>query len=418
MNLYLLPDFLAIGALVSIFLSLLRRTKQTRMRYWVVGWLLILAHIVSEFVALNVRFGSDQVYALSAVMLLLASVSFAWAADTPHRKNTWALMRMCLAEIPNVAFIFCLFGNVDYDAAYLGLVAAGALGSFLALSTGERRGDQTEKALYAGGILAAYAIQAALVTYGTAEYAFDWMLCWHYLAVAVLFWKSAARRSPGVVFTTLSFVAWAAVFPTAALLYRYAPSIHVESEVWNLPKFLVASGMILTLLEEQMAQAELAALHDALTGLPNRRLYDLRLREALKQAAHTGKRVALVAFDLDRFKQINDRFGHFAGDEALRTVAQRFVSRIRASDTLARLGGDEFVAILSDLPDHAAVARIIRSFEEALAEPIVIDHQSVELSVSIGVAFYPEDTTDITEMQKLADQRMYAGKRVDLPAPG
>ena len=418
MNLYLLPDFLAIGALVSIFLSLLRRTKQTRMRYWVVGWMLILAHIVSEFVALNIRFGSDQVYAVSAVTLLLASVSFVWATNTPHRKSTWALTRMCLAEIPNVAFIFCLYGNMDSDAAYLGLVAAGALGSFLALSTGERRGDQAERALYAGSILAAYAIQAALVVYGTAEYAFDWMLCWHYLAVAVLFWKSAARRTPGAIFTTLSFVAWAAVFPTAALLYRFAPSIHVESEVWNLPKFLVASGMILTLLEEQMAQAELAALHDALTGLPNRRLYDQRLREALQQAAHTHKRVALVAFDLDRFKQINDRFGHFAGDEALRTVAQRFVSRIRASDTLARLGGDEFVAILSDLPDHAAVARIIRSFEEALAEPVMIDDQPVELGVSIGVAIYPEDTTDITEMQKLADQRMYAGKRADLSAPG
>ena len=418
MNFYLLPDFLAIGALVSIFLSLLRRTKQTRMRYWAVGWMLILAHIVSEFVALNIRVGSDQVYAVSVVTLLLASVSFVWAANTPHRESTWALARMCLAEIPNMVFIFCLFGNVDSDAAYLGLVAAGALGSTLALSTGERRGDRSERAMYAGGILAAYAIQATLVTYGTAEYAMDWMLCWHYLAVAVLFWKSATRRSPGVVFTTLSFVAWAAVFPTAALLNRYAPWIHVESEVWNLPKFLVASGMILTLLEEQMAQAELAALHDALTGLPNRRLYDLRLREALRQAARTGKRVALVAFDLDRFKQINDRFGHFAGDEALRTVAQRFAGRLRASDTLARVGGDEFVAILSDLPDRAAVARIIRSFEEALTEPVMIDDQPVELSVSIGAAIYPEDTTDVTVMQKLADQRMYAGKQADLPAPG
>ncbi len=418
MNFYLLPDFLAIGALVSIFLSLLRRTKQTRMHYWVVGWMLILAHIVAEFVALNVRFGSEQIDAAATVMLLLASVSFIWAANTPHRKSTWALARMCLAEIPNVAFIFCYYGNVDSGAVYLGLIATGAFGSVLALRTGERKGDQTDQVLYAGGILAAYAIQAALVVYGTAEYALDWMLCWHYLAIAVLFWRSAARRSPGVLFTTLSFVAWASVFPIAALLYRFAPSIHVQSEVWNLPKFLVASGMILTLLEEQMAQAELAALHDDLTGLPNRRLYDLRLREALQQAAHTHKQVALVAFDLDRFKQINDRFGHFAGDEALRTVAQRFAGRMRASDTLARLGGDEFVAILSDLSNHAAVARIIRSFEEALAEPIMIDNQPVELSVSIGVAIYPEDTTDIAEMQKLADRRMYIGKCADRPAPG
>ena len=91
---------------------------------------------------------------------------------------------------------------------------------------------------------------------------------------------------------------------------------------------------------------------------------------------------------------------------------------MRASDTLARLGGDEFVAILGDLSNHTAVARIIRSFEEALAEPIVIDNQPVELSVSIGVAIYPEDTTDIAEMQKLADRRMYIGKCADRPAPG
>ncbi len=415
-NLYPLPDFLAIGALVAIFISLLRRTQQTRMRYWVVGWALVLAHIAAEFVALNIGAGSDTVSALSAVTLLLASAAFIWAAQTPQRNRTRTLVRTGLAELPNVAFIFCLYGNVQSGAVYLGLVTVGALGALLAINAGTRGGDRVSRRLYAGGITAAYAIQAALVLRGDIEFAFDWMLCWHYLAVAILFWTGSARRSPGVVFTTASFLAWAAVFPAAAVLQHFAPAVHVESEVWNLPKFLVASGMILTLLEEQMAKVEQAALHDALTGLPNRRLYAVRVREAVAQAAQRHRRVALVTLDLDRFKQINDRFGHYAGDEALRTVAARFAGCLRASDTLARIGGDEFMAILDDLGDPAAAKRIVHAFEQALVEPLLIDQQPVRLGVSIGVAIYPDDATDIDAMQRLADRRMYGGKQAERPA--
>ena len=417
MDFRLLPDFLAISGLVGIFISLLRRTHETRMRYWAIGWVLVLTHIVAEFIALNIRSGSDAVYAASAVALLLASVGFIWAARTPHRERTRALVFMGLAEIPDVIFIFCLYGGVAANGVYLGLIAAGALATLLTLGDGMRSDDHRQRAFHAGGIVVAYAIQAILVIRGTSEYAFDWMLCWHYLAVAILFGYGAPRRTPGVTFTTLSFLAWAAVFPVAALLYRFAPSVHVESEVWNLPKFLVASGMILTLLEEQMAKAEQAALHDALTGLPNRRLYALRLQEAIERAASAHRRVALIAFDLDRFKQINDRFGHGAGDEALCTVAQRFSARLRASDTLARTGGDEFVAILCGVYDRAAVDRVVRSLADAMAEPVVIDHQPVTLGVSIGAALYPDDGIDPAELLKLADRRMYEGKRADGPVP-
>src|SRR5208282_6537024 len=120
----------------------------------------------------------------------------------------------------------------------------------------------------------------------------------------------------------------------------YYPTVHIESEVWNLPKYVVAVGMILLLLENQIEHNKYLALHDELTGLPNRRLFQDRLASALERARRTGSQAALLLVDLDHFKQVNDTVGHHIGDELLKRVSDAFVGRVRRSDTVARTGGD------------------------------------------------------------------------------
>ncbi|EQD64130.1 diguanylate cyclase/phosphodiesterase with PAS/PAC sensor(s) [mine drainage metagenome] len=416
MSLYLLPDFLAIGGLFAIFVSLLRRTRQTRMRSWALGWALLLTHILAEFIAVNIHTASDAAYAVASITLLLASVAFIWAALEAPLQRWRFLARLAAVELPNVVFIVLLFSNAGTPAAYVTLSIAGALGSLLLVRAGARISDRKERWVFVLGILFAYSAQAALSAYGHPDYAFDWMLCWHYLAVATLFWRSARHVTPGTVFTTLSFVAWASVFPVAELLHVLAPSVHVESEVWNLPKYLVATGMILTLLEEQMTVAEEAAQHDDLTGLPNRRLFDRRLLQAFALADRSGGRMALLAIDLDRFKQINDRYGHPAGDEVLMTLARRLSERLRKGDTLARVGGDEFIAILPEVPDRAAADVVAGALTAALQIPVDLPDARVMVGVSIGVTVYPDDAQDANGLMALADRRMYASKGMEAPS--
>ncbi len=410
MNLQLLPDFLAIGSLVAVFVSLLRRTHQTRMRSWVVGWALILVHIVAESVSDNAPALADAANALSALTLLLASVAFVWAALQPVRGRRRLLWRLLAAQLPDMVFLVLLFANFERAGVYVALCTAGALGSVLALRGGSRRADRRERVGFAVAIVLVYALQAALAGTAHYNYAFDWMLSWHYLAVAVLFWRGAGHVRTGRVFTTASFVAWASVFPLAEWLYAAYPALHVQSEVWNLPKYLVATGMILTLLEEQMGAAEQAALHDALTGLPNRRLFDRRLHQALAAADRSGTQVALLAIDLDRFKQVNDRFGHPVGDDVLNRLARRLQRRLRCSDTLARVGGDEFMVILPAMTDRSGAEQVAQALQSVLQEPVALGEAQVVVGGSIGITLYPQDARDPLALMTLADRRMYAHK--------
>lgn len=165
------------------------------------------------------------------------------------------------------------------------------------------------------------------------------------------------------------------------------------------------------------------AFFDSLTQLPNRRLFNDRLGQAVKRAQRTSSSLALMFVDLDKFKPINDTHGHEAGDFMLQTVAKRLSGCLRASDTAARVGGDEFLVLLPDIPsgsDALAVAEKIRS---ALAEPC-ISPDGIELciSASIGIAIYPEHAGTEHELLRLGDRAMYeaksaGGNRVKLFTP-
>jgi len=158
--------------------------------------------------------------------------------------------------------------------------------------------------------------------------------------------------------------------------------------------------------KQREEEARDLAHHDALTGLPNRRLLDDRIAQAFAAARRSRERVALMLLDLDRFKPINDTYGHEAGDAVLKTVAARLKGCVRESDTVARVGGDEFVVMLPMRAAQDAV-RVADKILAALAEPIRVAGHEVRIGVSIGISAFPEDSVDKDDLLKYADRAMY-----------
>jgi diguanylate cyclase (GGDEF)-like protein len=189
------------------------------------------------------------------------------------------------------------------------------------------------------------------------------------------------------------------------------PLVQVESEVWNLPKYLVAVGMILLLLENQIEENKYLALHDPLTGLPNRRLFEDRMTSALQRSRRTGTRMALLVIDLDNFKQINDALGHHVGDQVLQHVASTFVERVRRSDTVSRTGGDEFSVILEEPTNREEAENVGASLRQLLELPVTLEDCLVEIGASVGIAIFPEDAADAESLCIAADRRMYEAKQ-------
>ena len=157
------------------------------------------------------------------------------------------------------------------------------------------------------------------------------------------------------------------------------------------------------------AKIQHLAYHDPLTDLPNRSLLRDRLTQSINAARRPGNHLALFCLDLDRFKQINDLFGHAAGDELLTQVTKRLRNQTRSGDTLARIGGDEFVVVATfERQEH--IALLAQRLIEALVQPFMLAVGPAEIGVSIGIAVYPEDGTDQEELMRTADLALYRAK--------
>jgi diguanylate cyclase (GGDEF)-like protein len=152
------------------------------------------------------------------------------------------------------------------------------------------------------------------------------------------------------------------------------------------------------------------AHHDALTGLPNRSLLRQRIDQAISQARCSGHRAALVFFDLDKFKDVNDSLGHEAGDSLLREVAQRLSRCVRSDDTVARLGGDEFVIVLANLHDTGDVQTVMQKLLAAVAEPMTIADRRLVVTASIGLSIFPEHGDNGDDLMRASDRAMYQAK--------
>jgi diguanylate cyclase (GGDEF)-like protein len=199
--------------------------------------------------------------------------------------------------------------------------------------------------------------------------------------------------------------------PRGALLLAWRTEIDPGPDQIRVAEVL--AGYATVILENARAHLALAqqALYDELTELPNRRLFQDRLEQAILTSCRDGHPIALLLMDLDRFKDVNDTMGHLAGDALLRELGKRLRSSLRSSDTVARLGGDEFAVILTTLGDHAGATVAAQKILDVVGEPLQLRGQPLQVTGSIGIALYPEHGSDPETLLRRADVAMYVAKR-------
>jgi diguanylate cyclase (GGDEF)-like protein/PAS domain S-box-containing protein len=176
--------------------------------------------------------------------------------------------------------------------------------------------------------------------------------------------------------------------------------------------FVGYRGVGLDITKQKLIEANIGRLarFDSLTGLHNRGAFFERLDHALALARRHDRALALLFVDLDRFKDVNDAFGHLPGDEVLKTLARRLTKAVRDTDTVARLGGDEFIVLAEEVTNQVDVNEFGRRLLQTLSEPVVLHGQECRLGASIGVALFPDDGEDATTLLKAADGAMYRAK--------
>ena len=176
---------------------------------------------------------------------------------------------------------------------------------------------------------------------------------------------------------------------------------------------LVDTQAELSDIQVQEKQARHLALHDFVTGLPNRTLLNDRLDTALALAKRHTWRLAVMFLDLDKFKSINDSHGHGVGDKVLKIVSERLQNSVRGADTVGRQGGDEFLYIMQEIKDEADVENAAAKIIENIAQSFEVDGRKLTVKPSIGIAIYPQDGDSATVLVRNADSAMYKAKQSD-----
>ena len=177
----------------------------------------------------------------------------------------------------------------------------------------------------------------------------------------------------------------------------------------------VTRGIFRDVTERRLREAETVwrATHDTLTGLPNRSLFMDRCEQALEMAQRYSKILAIVFLDLNGFKEVNDTYGHDAGDAVLQEVADRMRTLLRKSDTVSRIGGDEFTILCPEISDVNAIQTLTARIQSSICGPIAFQGNVLSVSASLGTASFPWDGSSAAALLRTADERMYAAKRVE-----
>ncbi len=410
LNYSVLPDLIALAALVIVFRAMLRRHAGDQLDSWLLGWIFVLLHFCAQLLDVGNGHGENVARTASVLLQELAGIAFIRAAS---RFDILAARPVCLSTwtlgVLGYSALACwdVRSALPYALAVLVMTAGITMLNFSVRTSRSLRDNIFSFA--ASWILALTLV--ALLFLHRAAYGVDAILTWLYLMAGLRYSQRFWKRSTGARTAVAGFFAWASVFPLSLLLTRYAPALQIQSETWNIPKYIVAVGILLTFLESQIDRAEHLALHDPLTGLPNRRLFEDRLEKILQRAERNQTLAAVLQVDMDGFKQINDTYGHATGDEVLRITAQRLQGSVRRSDTIARTGGDEFTLILADLTLAQSADMLAQKIQEEMNRPLKIGAMLVRIAGSIGVAIYPDDASTADALCALADAGMYAAKR-------
>jgi diguanylate cyclase (GGDEF)-like protein/PAS domain S-box-containing protein len=540
-----LLDILILGLLVLVFGSLYRKHATVRLRYWLIGWFFVLIHFGLLLPSSSVVWEADLFTAATECALVLCAVAFALSSSLVWEGGWVSSIPAVLLGMPAVAYVVVTATGPAPALLLLALGVAVHIGFATVLfrfgkgPLGASLGARPRVARWwCSAILLAGAVwmTAEILRHHAGDSVY-FIPTEMYLINAVLYWEDFRRATAGVLVSVIGLAAWGAVFPCAVFLQYFFPNFVVSGELWNIPKYFVAFGMILTLLEEekresdarseeyrilfdsnphpmwiydvetlrflkvndaavarygysdeqfrnmtlrdirpseevdvpeptvansagseavlisgpwthilhngQRIQAEVSshsiqfegrqaqfslvqdvterqqlhlqllhqANHDMLTGLPNRMLLLDRMEQALASAARRRRRVAVICVDIDRFKQINDTYGHNIGDLCLRQVAERLKSRLRSMDTVARSGGEEFTIIAGELASIADAEKIAEDLLLTLRSTLVADQYPIDITASFGIAIYPDHGSDSASLWRSADAAMYRVKR-------
>ena len=410
MDWHALPDILAGTFLVCAFASVCRYESTPGARMWITGWLMILLHfclsvfhsthlllrIVLQTLGMGSLFWAGMLFMFATLPRPLLS-STRWMMWTLYVSNAVVVLRLVMPASPEW---FVVLSSL--------LPGIGVLTVFFMAGGGPNRFLRSMMvAIYTVLSVVMFLTRQLFLGSEIAQYS---LLATVYLCCCVHFWKAYRRATAGSFVTIAGFLCWASVFIVAPLMAHLMPAVSVEREVWNLPKYIVAIGMILLLLENQIEHNKYLALHDELTGLANRRLFQDRLANALERSRRSGMQTALLLLDLDYFKQVNDTLGHPMGDLLLKHVAHVVSGRVRKADTLARTGGDEFSILLEEPINRAHAEQVGASLVQLLEQPVELGGKMIQVGASLGAAIFPDDARDAESLLILADQRMYEQK--------
>ena len=528
-----LLDILIIGSLVVLFASTYRKRATFTVRCWSIGWLLVLVHFAALLPHPKSAGAQTAWQSISLAALIACGILFLLPTGSKKLARTFKNLAVpLLAAMTSTIFIVMDLMSVKNPVPYFACLAAGELAMMVYVFRFHAEHRRT-LAMLVVSILAGTCWLSWTIAHGLEDVGISAILAQLYLTVAVVYLHEFRRISAGMLTVSIGLFAWAAVFP-AGEFCDHIGLLNINGELWNIPKYFVAFGMMLTLLEDEISAASAAsknfrllfegnphpmwmydrntlafdsvneaavkhygytreqflkmtladirptediatvkkelqeaepaqpltgpwrhqrrdgsfvqvdiachhlesdgrplafslmqdvterqkmheqlvhqANHDILTGLPNRALLETRIQQTLAHAQRHGRKAALLCLDVDRFKQINDTYGHTVGDECLKEIAKRLASRVRPLDTVARAGGEEFSLLLHEIVDLSDAEQVAADLLEALKVPFVAEGFSIEFSASIGIAVYPKDGQGHEILWRNADTAMYRAK--------
>ncbi len=535
---------------VLLFGSIYRRRPSERLRMWIAGWICAVAH----FIILLYQPASAQAIRLVDIAavsaLMLCGICFVLSAKAIEAGRARRIVAAGLI-VPILALAACIALEVRSLTIYLALDLLGQAAGIVFLW--RYSPNRLIVAIPCTFLILACSQWSAFELFGHhGDSALAVILMELFSLFALFFAYDFRRRSAGVGTTMVGLLAWALVFPTGMLFASRWPTVAVNPEIWNIPKVMVAFGMLVVLFEDELTLAEgereqyrslfdgnpvpmwifdkdsmhlleanLAAVreygwsreelpqltvgdlvaetetspvglvelnwrlagsaaagpeapqvipgerevrassirlqtqegqeifaevmlqrvsfrgnearllmardvtvqvrdheqlihlanHDPLTELPNRLLLNDRMRSAVATALRRGTKTAIICLDLDRFKHVNDTYGHAAGDSCLKEVASRLRQRLRSVDTAARTGGEEFVVILDDIGNLFDAERVANDLLFTLSAPHTFEGEKIHLTASLGIALFPDDGEDAAMLWSMADAAMYRAKQ-------
>ncbi len=405
-----LPNIVALAALLVLLDWLRRRYPQQRFGLWLAALLLIFAGEIARAFFLLPGPWNRAANALALNCYALAGSTFFWGSFPTPQSHPRDRLYLLVSVPPLLAFLTLYAFGVTTPVWFYALIAMGLLtGIWTVIRL------QLPYRILALRIMVLL-LMAASVHAGDLHLAASLPLAYTYAFCGWSFFSGLPRESVGRTVIVSGFSIWSICLLTHSWVCAHPSLIPVAAEIWSLQTFAVTIGMLLVVFEQQVERNRHLALHDQLTGLPNRRLFEDRLQQATLQAQRTGQRVALLMLDLDGFKSINDSLGHDAGDKLLCDLSQAMRQVLRSYNTFARIGGDEFAIVAPDLVPYPNQARsaaeaIAAALHSTLSQPFPVGEHTFLPGCSIGCAIYPDDTADLAELHRLADARMYDQKR-------